>query len=94
MLQKSITALLLLSLGFLAVGSISDRAGLSCYMTLQPSDSIQKAIDIAPPGTTICLQPGLYNQGDIKVDNAWLTLRGAGKGQDSHRWVFFRQLVE
>jgi len=81
MLQKSITALLLLSLGFLAVGSILDGAGLSCYMTLQPIDSIQKAIDIAPPGTTICLQPGLYNQGDIKVDNAWLTLRGAGKGK-------------
>jgi len=72
---------MLLSLSLLAVGAIPDRAGVSCYMTLQPLDSLQKAIDIAPPGTTICLQPGIYTPGDIRVDNGWLTLRGAGTGK-------------
>jgi len=81
MLQKATTVLMLFSLSLLAVGSIPNQQKFSCYMTLQPIDSIQKAIDIAPPGTTICLQPGLYNQGDIMVDNAWLTLRGAGTGK-------------
>lgn len=82
MLQvKTTAALLLLSFIFLAVGSASVPEGLSCYVTLQPIDSLQRAIDMAPPGTTICLQPGLYNQGDIQVDNAWLTLRGAGTGK-------------
>lgn len=81
MLQRAAIVLMLLSVSFLAAGSISDQDKLSCYVTLQPTDSLQQAVDMAPPSATICLQPGVYQQGNIRVDNAWLTLRGAGTGK-------------
>lgn len=53
-----------------------------CYMTLRPMDSLQQALNMAPPSSVICLEAGVYGSGEnIDIDNAWLTVRGAGAGK-------------
>lgn len=79
MLPRGAIALILLIPGLLALGSTTQER---CYMTLRPLDSLQQALDIAPPGSVICLQAGVYGRSEnIFIDNAWVTVRGAGTGK-------------
>jgi nitrous oxidase accessory protein NosD len=43
--------------------------------------SIQKAINEAPPGTTIVLEPGVYKE-SVMIRKDEITLQGAGPGED------------
>lgn len=81
MLPRVAIALILFIPGLLAIGSTTQEQ--RCYMTLRPIDSLQQALDIAPPNSVICLQAGVYGHGDenISIDNAWMTVRGAGAGK-------------
>jgi|GEM_PF-3474699 len=79
MLPRGAIALILLIPGLLAIGSTTQER---CYITLRPLDSLQQALDITPPGSVICLQPGVYGRSEnIFIDNAWVTVRGAGTGK-------------
>ena len=48
----------------------------TCTITVNPSESIQKAIDNAPAGAVICLGKGTWNE-NIKITKS-LTIRGQG----------------
>lgn len=79
MLLRFAMALIMFIPGLLTIGSTTQER---CYMTLRPIDSLQQALDIAPPGSVICLQAGIYGHGEnLDIDNAWLTVRGAGTGK-------------
>lgn len=79
MLSRVVLALILCIPGLFASGSTMQE---QCYMTLRPLDSLQQALDMAPPNSVICLQAGLYGRGEnVAIDNAWLTVRGAGAGK-------------
>ncbi len=82
MLRRTAIALTLLIPGLLAIGSTTNQEKPPCHWVLNPEDSLQLALDLAPENTVICLNAGLYGQGEeIKITNAWLTLRGAGAGK-------------
>ena len=69
-----------LALVFLAMatGSIGTaQAERSCTVTLQPGQSIQRAIDRAAEGDVICLAEGTWRE-SIKIEKS-LTLRGQGQ---------------
>lgn len=96
MLPRVVLAVIVFIPGLLAIGSITQER---CYMTLRPIDSLQQALDMAPPGSVICLQAGIYGHGEnISIDNAWVTVRGAGTGKTiilgsfSVSWSGSRQL--
>lgn len=79
MLLRVAIALIVFIPGLLAIESTTQER---CYMTLRPIDSLQQALDIAPPNSVICLQAGVYGRGEnIFIDNAWVTVRGAGTGK-------------
>lgn len=79
MLSRVAITLVLFVAGLFAIGSTTQE---QCYMTLRPTDSLQQALDIAPPNSVICLQAGVYGHGEnVDIDNAWLTIRGAGPGK-------------
>lgn len=50
-------------------------------VTVQPGDSIQKAIDASKPGTTIVVEPGTYAE-NLVIPTDGITLRGGGGGDD------------
>ena len=57
-----------------------ERIGLAqadCTRTVNPGDSIQRAIDNASPGEVICIRAGTYQEG-INIMKP-LTLRGEGR---------------
>jgi hypothetical protein len=57
-------------------------AGSANHRVLVPlGHSIQKAINEAPPGTTIVLEPGIYQQ-SVMIRKDEITLQGAGPGED------------
>ncbi len=79
MLLRVAISLILVVPRLLAIGSTTQE---QCYMTLRPGDSLQQALNIAPPNSVICLQAGVYGHGEnVDIDNAWLTVRGAGTGK-------------
>jgi len=48
-----------------------------CTITVSSSDSLRDAVSTLPPGSIVCLEPGLYEAGfEISRD---LTLRGVGR---------------
>ena len=56
----------------------------SCLGTRNPFDTIQGAVDVARPGATIWVCPGLYEE-TVKVETPHLTLKGANAGRDATR---------
>ncbi len=71
-------ALVLLAL---AVGN-SGQVGLAqppCTVTVQPGESIQRAMDGAHEGAVVCLSAGTWEE-NIEIGKS-LTLRGAGREQ-------------
>lgn len=42
-----------------------------------PGQSIQAAVDLARPGDTVLLRPGVYHQ-SVQIRTDWITLRGSG----------------
>ena len=70
-------ALVLLALAAADLGSGSGSlAAEGCTITLSPGESIQQAIDDAPPGAVICLGEGTWEEN--LVIRKSVTLRGAG----------------
>ncbi len=57
---------------------------LACTVTVQPEESIQKAIDQAPEGAVICLAPGRWEE-NLAIQKS-LTLRGTGK-EPKEVWI-------
>ncbi|MCK4391934.1 right-handed parallel beta-helix repeat-containing protein, partial [Candidatus Bipolaricaulota bacterium] len=55
---------------------VADEEAPECTIHVQPSESIQEAIDKAPEGAVICLSEGTW--GENLVIGKSLTLRGAG----------------
>ncbi len=68
-------ALILLASATTREGQIS-LAQADCTITVQPGESIQKAIDAAAEGAVICLTAGTWED-SVKITKS-LTLRGAG----------------
>jgi hypothetical protein len=56
----------------------------SCLGTRNPFDTIQGAVDVARPGATIWVCPGLYEE-TVKVETPHLTINGANAGRDATR---------
>ena len=54
----------------------------SCYGTRRPFPTIQAAVDVAHPGDTIRVCPGLYRE-TVKVWTERLTIKGANAGRDA-----------
>ncbi|MFE7312038.1 nitrous oxide reductase family maturation protein NosD [Streptomyces sp. NPDC057555] len=46
-------------------------------LVVRPGESIQRAVDAAPPGGTVVLLPGVYRE-SVRINKSHLTLRGAG----------------
>lgn len=65
-----------IAIGLLALGP-GGFGQASCTVTVQPGESIQKAIDQAAEGTVICLEAGKFQE-NIEIHKS-LTLRGAGQ---------------
>lgn len=55
------------------------RAAGAATVTVSPGQSIQAAVDAAPPGSTIVVRPGTYRE-SVHVTKSGITLRGAGIG--------------
>nr|BAL58362.1 hypothetical protein HGMM_OP1C057 [Candidatus Acetothermum autotrophicum] len=70
----------LLALGAGSFGQVGS-AQTDCTVTVQPGESIQRAIDEAAAGAVLCLSAGTFT-GNITVTKN-LTLRGAGQDQTS-----------
>jgi hypothetical protein len=70
------TALIVLMMAVSKTGSVG-LAQVNCTVTVQPGESIQKAIDAAQEGAIICLTEGIWEEGDIRIKKG-ITLRGAG----------------
>jgi Right handed beta helix region len=64
----------------------------SCLGTPHPFDTIQGAVDVARPGATIWVCPGLYEE-TVKVETPRLTLKGANAGRDATRSGRHRESV-
>ena len=72
-------ALVLVALAAADLGSGSGSlAAEGCTITLSPGESIQQAIDDAPPGAVICLEEGTWEE-NLVIGKS-VTLRGAGPG--------------
>ena len=65
--------------GVLAVPAGAQNARHKVVVPL--GHSIQKAINEAPPGTTIVLEPGIYRE-SVMIRKDEITLQGAGPGED------------
>ncbi len=72
-----------MALGLLAIGG---RAQVQppCTVTVQPGESVQKAIDQAAEGAVICLAPGRWAE-NLAIQKS-LTLRGTGK-EPKEVWI-------
>jgi len=57
---------------------------LSCTVTVQPGESIQRAIEQAAEGAVICLAPGRWEENLVITKS--LTLRGTGK-EPKEVWI-------
>ncbi len=70
-----------LVLGLLSVtgGSESFVQGQGCAVTVQPGESIQRAIDAAQEGAVICLSAGTWEENVVIAKS--IALRGAGREQ-------------
>jgi hypothetical protein len=64
----------------------------SCLGTRHPFQAIQDAVDVARPGATIWVCPGLYEE-TVKVETPHLTLNGANAGRDATRSGRHRESV-
>jgi parallel beta-helix repeat protein len=71
-------ALIVLMTAVSKTGSVG-LAQANCTVTVQPGESIQKAIDAAQEGAIICLTEGIWEEGDIRIIEKGITLRGAGR---------------
>ncbi|MGH9277315.1 MAG: right-handed parallel beta-helix repeat-containing protein [Acidimicrobiales bacterium] len=69
---------ILFSTGVLALPLAASPAG-GALLSVSPGQSIQAAIDAAPPGSTIHVSPGVYNE-NLLVTKDGITLQGAGPG--------------
>jgi hypothetical protein len=56
------TALIVLMMAVSKTGSVG-LAQVNCTVTVQPGESIQKAIDAAQEGAIICLTEGIWEEG-------------------------------
>ncbi len=79
--RYGVAASLVLALALVSVtgGSESFVQGQDCTVTVQPGQSIQRAIDAAKEGAVICLVAGTWEE-NIEIGKG-LTLRGAGREQ-------------
>ena len=76
--RKTLVATAVLAALFL-IGMTGTSGSSWCTITVSTSDSLRDAVEILPPGSIICLQPGAYEVGfEIKRD---LTLRGNGSAR-------------
>ncbi len=69
---------------FVGIGALpaGANAGSASHKVLVPlGHSIQRAINEAPAGTTIVLEPGIYRQ-SVTIRKDEITLQGAGPGED------------
>ena len=64
----------------------------SCLGTRNSFQTIQGAVDVARPGATIWVCPGLYEE-TVKVAKPRLTLKGANAGRDANRSGRHRESV-
>ncbi len=82
MLRRNILILILTVSGFSLGGVSVTQEEPTCSWVLNPKDPLQMVLDMAHENAVICLSPGLYGQGEeIRLRNAWLTLKGAGVGK-------------
>src|SRR3954453_10802214 len=49
----------------------------TCTVQVVAGESIQAAIDAAPPGATVCVGPGIYRE-NLLIAKDGITLKGAG----------------
>ena len=77
------TALVVASAATGLISGVESLAAQSCTVTLSPGESIQQAIDDAPPGAVICLGEGTWEE-NLEIRKS-LTIRGAGAGKTAIR---------
>lgn len=75
---SSFCAAVLLELVFTGVGRAAPNP--ACTVQVLAGQSIQAAIDGAPPGAVVCVGPGTYHENLLIAKDA-ITLQGAGPGR-------------
>jgi parallel beta-helix repeat protein len=74
--SRSVAAGTVLATMALAAALVVPAAGAD-VLVVSPGQSIQAAIDAAPPGSTVSLTPGTFNENVVIAKNG-ITLQGAG----------------
>jgi hypothetical protein len=64
--------------------AVNDTSALAppsaVFESIHPGDSLQDAIDAAAPGSTLCLDPGIYYEHDLVVDKALYIMANGSLG--------------
>lgn len=59
------------------------QAADDCMVTVPPGGDINRALELATPGETVCLRPALYHTSGIVISSPGVTLDGQGAVLDS-----------
>jgi len=70
----------MLVVGLMAPGGGVAVAKGGCDVTLEPSDSIQDAVDNAAPGDKICLSGTFDNEATVTIGTSGITIKSASSG--------------
>lgn len=79
-MQWRLLGLVLLLVGLGLVGSLGPGLAQSCTVTLNPGQSIQRAVDSVSAGAVICLAEGAWQE-NLVVTKDDLILRGQGRSK-------------
>jgi hypothetical protein len=69
-----------LLIGFVFTGVGRGAPNPTCTIQVTPGHSIQAAINDAPTGATVCVDPGTYRE-NLVISKDGITLQGAGPGK-------------
>ncbi len=88
-MKLTLFAVSVLALGLLSGSELTAHSQPGCTVTVQPSGSIQKAINEAPAGAVICLEQGTWHESVFIYKE--LTIVGVGPEKtiiDGSVWVY------